>query len=146
MRKLPSSGVPSARILKVRAPWLKGWTVDRAKLFSYRLQPGGRRYRVADDDRSQTTTDHQQSRAHDHRDAESSRKPTVESGRLTGQRASEWGTSGTRLVERGELLAALDRAVTRKVTMISAPAGSGKTSLLRAWADRLGETHQVAFV
>ena len=43
-----------------------------------------------------------------------------------------------RLIDRGDLLAALDRAAARKVTIISAPAGSGKTSLLRAWADRPG--------
>jgi hypothetical protein len=43
-----------------------------------------------------------------------------------------------RLIGRGDLVAALDRAVTRKVTIISAPAGSGKTSLLRAWAGRPG--------
>jgi LuxR family maltose regulon positive regulatory protein len=30
------------------------------------------------------------------------------------------------------------------VTIVSAPAGSGKTSLLRAWADRLGERHRLA--
>ena len=41
-----------------------------------------------------------------------------------------------RLIARDDLLAALDRAAARKVTIISAPAGSGKTSLLRAWADR----------
>ncbi len=71
---------------------------------------------------------------------------TVESGRLTGRRASDWGTISARLIDRGELLAALDRSVTRKVTVISAPAGSGKTSLLRAWADRPRQTHRVAFV
>jgi LuxR family transcriptional regulator, maltose regulon positive regulatory protein len=49
-----------------------------------------------------------------------------------------------RLIDRGDLLAALDRAATRKVTIISAPAGSGKTSLLRAWADRQGERHRLA--
>jgi LuxR family transcriptional regulator, maltose regulon positive regulatory protein len=49
-----------------------------------------------------------------------------------------------RLIGRGDLLAALDRAVTKKVTIISAPAGSGKTSLLRTWADRPGEPHQLA--
>ena len=32
----------------------------------------------------------------------------------------------------------------RKVTIISAPAGSGKTSLLRAWADRPGQRHRLA--
>jgi LuxR family transcriptional regulator, maltose regulon positive regulatory protein len=51
-----------------------------------------------------------------------------------------------RLVDRGELLAALDRAAAGKVTIISAPAGSGKTSLLRAWADRPGQPHELAVV
>jgi LuxR family maltose regulon positive regulatory protein len=49
-----------------------------------------------------------------------------------------------RLIGRGDLLATLDRAVARKVTIISAPAGSGKTSLLRAWADRPGQLHPLA--
>jgi LuxR family transcriptional regulator, maltose regulon positive regulatory protein len=49
-----------------------------------------------------------------------------------------------RLIGRGDLLAALDRAVAKKVTIISAPAGSGKTSLLRAWADRPGQPHRLA--
>ena len=48
------------------------------------------------------------------------------------------------LIDRGDLLAALDRAAARKVTIISAPAGSGKTSLLRAWAGRQGERHRLA--
>ena len=48
------------------------------------------------------------------------------------------------LIERGDLLAALDRAAARKVTIISAPAGSGKTSLLRAWASRQGQRHRLA--
>ena len=30
------------------------------------------------------------------------------------------------------------------MTIISAPAGSGKTSLLRAWADRPGQRHRLA--
>ena len=34
----------------------------------------------------------------------------------------------------------------RKVTIISAPAGSGKTSLLRAWAERPGQPRQLALV
>jgi len=50
------------------------------------------------------------------------------------------------LIDRGDLVAALDRAATRKVTIISAPAGSGKTSLLRAWAGRPGQPRQFAFV
>jgi len=49
-----------------------------------------------------------------------------------------------RLIDRGDLLAALDRAATRKVTIISAPAGSGKTSLLRAWAGRPGQPGRLA--
>ena len=50
------------------------------------------------------------------------------------------------LIDRGDLLAALDRAAARKVTIISAPAGSGKTSLLRAWADRPGQRRRLALL
>jgi LuxR family maltose regulon positive regulatory protein len=57
---------------------------------------------------------------------------------LTVAHATPW------LIDRGDLLAALDRAAARKVTIISAPAGSGKTSLLRAWADRQGKRHRLA--
>jgi LuxR family transcriptional regulator, maltose regulon positive regulatory protein len=48
------------------------------------------------------------------------------------------------LIDRGDLLGALDRAAARKVTIISALAGSGKTSLLRAWAGRQGQRHRLA--
>src|SRR5487761_446187 len=47
------------------------------------------------------------------------------------------------LVDRHDLVAALDRAAQSKVTIISAPAGSGKSSLLRSWADRPGQAHRV---
>ncbi|HEY2595298.1 MAG TPA: hypothetical protein VGK33_15505 [Chloroflexota bacterium] len=57
---------------------------------------------------------------------------TASNEHLTGGRAPDGDTHGARLIERGRLLAALDRAVARKVTVVSAPAGSGKTSLLRA--------------
>src|SRR5580693_10051555 len=49
-----------------------------------------------------------------------------------------------RLIARNDLLATLDRAVASKVTIISAPAGHGKTSLLRAWAERPGQPHRLA--
>ena len=49
-----------------------------------------------------------------------------------------------RLIDRSDLLAALDRAAARKVTIISAPAGSGKTSLLRGWADGQGQRYRLA--
>jgi LuxR family maltose regulon positive regulatory protein len=51
-----------------------------------------------------------------------------------------------RLIDRGGLVAALDRAAAKKVTVISAPAGSGKTSLLRAWAGRAGQPNRFALV
>jgi LuxR family maltose regulon positive regulatory protein len=51
-----------------------------------------------------------------------------------------------RLIDRGDLLAALDRAAARKVTIISAPAGSGKTSLLRTWADRPDHPYRLAMM
>src|ERR1700733_4089220 len=51
-----------------------------------------------------------------------------------------------RLVQRGELLASLDHAAEAKVTLISGPAGSGKTSLLRAWADGPGRQYRLAVV
>jgi len=56
------------------------------------------------------------------------------------------GPAALRLIRRGELVASLDRAAEAKVTLISAPAGSGKTSLLRAWADGPGQPHRLAVV
>jgi LuxR family maltose regulon positive regulatory protein len=50
------------------------------------------------------------------------------------------------LLERDDLVQLLDRAVTKRVTVIAAPPGSGKTSLLRAWADRSIDPRRVAFV
>src|SRR5438105_2887370 len=50
------------------------------------------------------------------------------------------------LLDREALLRTLDRAVTRRITVISAPAGSGKTSLLRAWADRSTDGRRVALM
>ncbi len=50
------------------------------------------------------------------------------------------------LIRRHNLLAALDRAAQKRVTIISAPAGTGKTSLLRAWADQPGQDCRIAFM
>jgi LuxR family transcriptional regulator, maltose regulon positive regulatory protein len=54
------------------------------------------------------------------------------------------GSSG--LLDRTDLLALLDRAVAKRLTLVTAPPGSGKTSLLRAWAERSTSTRRVAFV
>jgi LuxR family transcriptional regulator, maltose regulon positive regulatory protein len=54
--------------------------------------------------------------------------------------------AGPRLIHRGKLLTSLDHAVAAKVTLISGPAGSGKTSLLRAWADGPGKSYRRAVV
>jgi LuxR family maltose regulon positive regulatory protein len=61
------------------------------------------------------------------------------SGRALGQ--AELG-----LILRQDLVSALNRAVQKQVTIISAPAGSGKTSLLRAWAGGPGQDCRVAFM
>jgi len=56
------------------------------------------------------------------------------------------GPAAPRLIRRGELIAAFGRATEAKVTLISAAAGSGKTSLLRAWAGGPGRHHRLATV
>jgi LuxR family maltose regulon positive regulatory protein len=61
--------------------------------------------------------------------------------------APERARAGSRQMIAGyDLVAALDRPAGNQVTIISAPAGSGKTSLLRAWTHRRGREGRVAFL
>jgi LuxR family maltose regulon positive regulatory protein len=53
---------------------------------------------------------------------------------------------GSGLLDRPGLVALLDQAAEKKVTVVSAPAGSGKTSLLRLWAGRPGQNRRIAFM
>jgi len=71
---------------------------------------------------------------------------TTQRGKHVQQLTSRDASDARGLLDREDLLQLLDRAVTRQVTVISAPPGSGKTSLLRAWADRSTNPPRVAFV
>ena len=71
---------------------------------------------------------------------------TTERGERPAQPTSTGVSRAAGLLRRDDLLATLDRAATRKVTVISAPPGSGKTSLLRTWSDRSSKDRRVAFV
>ncbi len=62
------------------------------------------------------------------------------------QAASTSVSPAAGLLRRDDLLAALDRATQRKVTVVSAPPGSGKTSLLRAWSDQASKDRRVAYL
>jgi LuxR family maltose regulon positive regulatory protein len=68
---------------------------------------------------------------------------------LTDISAAEGRTAGAArqaLIDRHDLVTTLDHAAGKRVTIISAPAGSGKTSLLRAWADRTARDRRIAFL
>jgi LuxR family transcriptional regulator, maltose regulon positive regulatory protein len=71
---------------------------------------------------------------------------TTPLGERIEQPSSRGGSVARGLLDRDELLQTLDRAVTKRVTVISAPPGSGKTSLLRGWANRSTGPRRVAFV
>src|SRR3954471_8748713 len=71
---------------------------------------------------------------------------TMQRGEYLEQPISRDVSVARGLVDRDDLLKLLDRAVTKRVTVIAAPPGSGKTSLLRAWADRSANLGRVAFV
>ena len=70
----------------------------------------------------------------------------TQSGEDLEQLISEDGSVALGRLDREHLLQMLDRAVTKRLTVVSAPPGSGKTSLLRAWADRSSNLRRVAFV
>jgi LuxR family transcriptional regulator, maltose regulon positive regulatory protein len=70
----------------------------------------------------------------------------TEGGEHTQQPISRDDPVARGLLDREDLLQMLDRAVTKRVTVVSAPPGSGKTSLLRAWARRSTGLRRVAFV
>jgi LuxR family maltose regulon positive regulatory protein len=66
---------------------------------------------------------------------------------MTSVMAAETEESGRLdLLDRKSLLQLLERAVTKPLTVLSAPPGSGKTSLLRAWANHSEAPRRVAFV
>ena len=65
---------------------------------------------------------------------------------MTDMSAIGWSRGRRGLIDRHYLVATLDRAVAKRVTIISAPAGSGKTSLLHAWAGRPGQDHRIALM
>src|SRR5580704_2235292 len=65
----------------------------------------------------------------------------------TAERAGRaLGRAEPGLIVRHDLVAALNRAAQKQVTIISAPAGAGKTSLLRAWAGQPGRDCRIAFM
>jgi LuxR family maltose regulon positive regulatory protein len=71
---------------------------------------------------------------------------TIQYERHLGQPSPRDVSVAGGLLERASLIQQLDRAVTKRVTVVSAPPGSGKTSLLRAWADGSTGLRRVAFV
>ena len=62
---------------------------------------------------------------------------SIERGLQAGRAGCEPHASDRRLVRRSALLRRLSAAGSGKVILICAPAGSGKTVLVRSWAEAL---------
>jgi LuxR family maltose regulon positive regulatory protein len=72
--------------------------------------------------------------------------PTTERADHAQQPISEDESVASGLLEREDLVELLGLALAKRVTVISAPPGSGKTSLLRTWSRRSTSVRRVAFV
>ncbi len=70
----------------------------------------------------------------------------IEGGLLAGRTSSESLVAGRGLVRRGALIGRLSAAGAGRVVLVCAPAGSGKTVLLRSWVEAAGLGHRVAWV
>lgn len=69
----------------------------------------------------------------------------TEHGWLSKIKTTIPSTAGRMLV-RGRLDAQLDACLAHRLTLVSAPAGFGKTTLVSAWARRVGERRRLAWV
>jgi LuxR family maltose regulon positive regulatory protein len=59
--------------------------------------------------------------------------PSIRPDPSTGLPSTALGAGRTRLVPRPRLIERLNEGLLRKLTLVSAPAGFGKTTLVNAW-------------
>ncbi|MFB7719168.1 LuxR C-terminal-related transcriptional regulator [Nocardia sp. NPDC056100] len=73
--------------------------------------------------------------------------PGISDAAAGDTRAAGLGSGRSGLIARSELVAALERAATtHRVTIVAAPAGSGKTSLLHGWAAGADQERPIASI